>query len=639
MKSKTSYFNRTLFFNLFKRFWPIFIGYFLIWVIILPVALGNRINYAILTSSFADIRYLIAYAAQQVLQTGVYGGVIMSGAFGMFIAMAAFSYLYSSRSVSMICSLPIKREGVFLSVFTSGLVWLIISNVVVFLIAIAVESACGILQIGYLLQWLALVTLANLFFYGFSTLCASFTGHILVLPVVYIVLNFTAFVVEQLIASLMTVFVYGANNGLSYNALFLSPVVKLLMKTSVQSVNETLSDGTVNAVAYNYTGWTAMIIYAAVGILFAALAMLIIKHRRMETAGDVVALKPLKPIFKYCLAFGCALVLGSIVYLSFFSNNSVYGMKSAMLLLLFMLLGGFIGYFAAEMLIQKTLHVFSGRKWLGFGISALIIAGIVFGVKFDAFGYERRMPDISEIKGVSISCQGQNSLFENADNVKSALAIHSDIIANKDINEQCRGNGNNNPDLYSYSVKYVYTLKNGDTFERSYNIYYPATKDILSLTDLMNSKEAVDYRKESKIPVTIYNVTNSYLSYFDKATNTEQSIQLTAAQAYELYTECILPDFDDGTMGKVYFVIDDKYRTNVYDCTVNITFSQRVKARNYTDDYFYTSLTVKSARTNAWVNEHFALNLCTIGESQTIQNAQNGGKNGVVYAKTVPDYN
>ncbi len=633
MKSKTSYFNRTLFFNLFKRFWPIFIGYFVIWLIILPVALGNRVNYSILQNTFSDIRYLIAYAAQQILSTGVYGGVIMSGVFGLFIAMAAFSYLYSPRSVSMMCSLPIKREGVFLSVFTSGLVWLLLSNVIIFLITMGVESAYGVLQTGYLLQWLAMVCMLNIFFYGFATLCASFTGHILVLPIVYIVLNFTAFVVEQMVASLMSVFIYGANSGVSYKILYLSPVMKIMMKTSTVDEVETLADGSSYAISYSYNGWTSLLIYAAVGIAFAVFAMLIIKHRRMETAGDVVAARPLKPIFKYCLSFGCALVLGAGIYLSFFSSNSIYGVQSTLLILLFMLFGSFVGYFAAEMLIQKTLHVFSGRKWLGFGITALLLVAIVFSAKYDVFGYERRLPDINEVKGVSITCGGRDVLLEDAENIKTAVSLHSDIISHKDSNEQCYGNN----DLSNYNVNFVYTLKNGKTFERTYNIYYPATNDILTLTDLMNSKEGVEYRKESKIPVTIYNITDSSVSYFDKASSTNQSIQLTSEQAYELYTNCIVPDFDDGTMGKVWFVLDDNYYKNVYDCTVNITFFQKIKTKGYTDDYFYTTLTTNSARTNAWIQEHFALNFCTMGESKEITDLQNA-KDGTVKARATQKY-
>ena len=43
MKSKTSSFNKTLFFGLWKRFWPLFTAYGAIWVLLMPVALGNQL--------------------------------------------------------------------------------------------------------------------------------------------------------------------------------------------------------------------------------------------------------------------------------------------------------------------------------------------------------------------------------------------------------------------------------------------------------------------------------------------------------------------------------------------------------------------------------------------------------------------
>ena len=39
MRSKTSFFNKTLFLKSVARFWPVWGSYFVIWLIILPVVL------------------------------------------------------------------------------------------------------------------------------------------------------------------------------------------------------------------------------------------------------------------------------------------------------------------------------------------------------------------------------------------------------------------------------------------------------------------------------------------------------------------------------------------------------------------------------------------------------------------------
>ena len=625
MKSKTSYFNRTLFLNLLKRYWPIFAGYLVVWLIILPIALTNTIQYSQKTLEYSnDIRILVAAIGNQILTVGLYGGVIMSGVFGILIAMAAFSSLYNARSVSMMCSLPVKREGLFLSVFTAGLAAMFVINIIVFLITLAVEAGFGIMALGsgYALQWLAMVCMLNLFFFGFATLVASFTGHILVLPIVYIVLNFTMYVVEMITRTAMSMFIYGINVSNSYALVSLSPPVKLLEHSNIFGILEYPENYNSSLIGYSYEGWTALAIYAAVGIVFAAMAMLMIKHRRMETAGDVVAARPLKPIFKYCLSYGCALVIGIIIYKSAFSNATIYGVESMLFMLLFMLFGAFVGYFAAEMLMQKTLHVFSGRNWIGIGITAVIISALMFCGEFDVFGLEKKLPDASEVQDVSIICSSEIVLFEQPENIAAAIKLQGDIISHKDANEKYTGN-------YNAAVNYVsitYTFKNKKTLTREYNIYSDASDDIYSLNNLMNVPEAVDYRKELSVPVNSETIVGAYISYFDKHEKTYKNISMSPEETYKLYTDCILPDIDDGVLGKIWLVIDDSYLNTVYDCTIDFTVEKRIKENDYKNDYFYTTLTINSERTIKWVVDNYGIVLCTKGESNTILSNQSDAK-------------
>ena len=630
MKSKTSFFNRTLFLNLLKRYWPIFAGYFLVWLIVLPIALTNILQYNTYTAEFSNnILAFAAAAGRQILNSGLYGGVIISGIFGLLIAMAAFNYLYNARSVSMICSLPIKREGTFFSVFSSGLVTMFTINLFVFLISLSVTAAYGVLSLSYvyLLQWLAMVCMLNLFFFGFASLIAGLTGHILVLPMVYIVLNFTVYVVEMLVRTIMGLFIYGFSGNTSSVLAVLSPPVKLLMNSGISGILEEPDNYNSAVIGYNYTEWKIVIIYAAVGVLFALLAMLLIKHRRMETAGDVVAVKPLRPIFKYCLSGGCALVLGLLIFTTAFNSpTTLTGIRGAMLMLAFMLFGAFIGYFAAEMLMQKTLHVFKGGKWIGFGITAVLISAFLIGCEFDVFGIESKLPAASEVKGVSINSVGEAVFFEEPESIASAIKLHSDIITHKDANEQYTGNYNVN----SYYVTIIYTYNNGNTLTREYQLYSEASDDIYALNDLMNVKEAIDFRKELSVSVSIDTIADAYISYFDKASETYANIELSPEMAYQLYSECIIPDIEDCVLGKIWIVTDETYNNNVYDCTVNFSVEQRVKDNVYNSDYFYTTLNVDSKRTNNWITENCGITLATMGESSAMQYAYSDGK---VYAE------
>ncbi|NLH01250.1 MAG: hypothetical protein GX488_05020 [Clostridiales bacterium] len=627
MKSETSFFNRTLFFNLYKRYWPIFASYFIIWLIVLPLSLANSMQYASEMTRVNDIRESVASVGLRVLNQGIYGGAIMSAIFSILIAMAAFGYLYNARSVSMMCSLPIKREGVFVSVFSAGLAGMFAVNIIIFLITMAVEGAYGASTFGpsYLYQWLAMVCMMNLFFFGFATFCASLTGNIFVLPAVYVILNFTAYIVEFCIRTIMQIFIYGASPSAPYKFTVLSPFVKIA-KTHPSGITENVFDGSTLTYSYisgyYYEEWSTLAVYAVIGLVFAVCAMLIIKHRRMETAGDVVAVNPLKPVFKYCLSIGCALVLGILIFQIVFGSIVLpLGKKNLLFIftLLFMVFGAFIGYFSAEMLIQKTLRVFSGRKWIGFGITAVVISVIMFCGEYDVFGYERKIPDISDIKSVNLACSGESVVLERPENISATIDLHSSIISHKNANESCT-DGN------TYYVYIIYTLKNGKTFEREYHIYSKASDDIFKLADLMNVNEAVNYRKALSVPVSINTIADAYISYFDKTEAVYKNIELPAEQAYELYSQCIIPDINDGTLGKVWFETDSYYMKNVFDCTINFSIQQRIKDNNYNSDYFYTTLTVDSARTYKWIREKLGINLCSMGESKAIQEAQNNYK-------------
>lgn len=633
MKSRTSYFNATLFTNLLKRFWPVFLAYFLVWAVALPVGLNSAMSW----NTASDLNDPAINAANYVLSAGNYGGVFISALFAMIVAMAAFSYLYNSRSVSMICSLPIKREGVFASVFTAGLVGMLASNVLIFLITLGVEGIHGAIGVSYLLQWLAMVCLSNLFFYGFAALCASFTGHILVMPVVYIILNFTVFVVENIVSLIASYFVYGANtaNIFTQGSLFnLTPILRLTTTNSLHTNGVNLPNGGFQPISFQYQDWDALIIYAIVGVLFALAAMLLIKHRRMETAGDVVAVKPLKPVFKYCLSAGCALVVGAILFsITIEGKGSVGNISSMLIMLAYMIIGAFIGYFAAEMLMQKTLRVFRGKSWIGFFATIAVISVIMFCAEYDVFGYEKRLPDINEVEGVNVYVRGETALFEQTDNIEATIALQDSIVKNKAANERLLLEQMQYVDLNSYNVVFTYTMKNGKMFQRCYNLYYEENGDIDRLNELMNVREAIINRKAISVDSSIENFSDAYIEYFDKNSMTHTTMQLSAEDAYELYSTCVVPDIDDETLGGIWLNSNSEdYLNTVYACRIIINFSQRVADGEYEYSYFETTATVNSQRTNQWLKEH-GIELITQGERAKLSENIEPIDEGVVHAQ------
>ncbi len=630
MKSKTSYFNGTLFLGVFKRFWPIFAGYFLILAAALPMALANNLAWLSYNPSGGN---LVLAAAEQVLNTGYLGGAIISFVFALLIAMAAFSYLYNARSVSMMCSLPIKREGVFLSVFTAGLTGMFFVNLLVFFISLGVEAIYGAVGFSYLLQWLLMTCLSNVFFFGFAAVCASFTGHILVLPAIYVVLNFTAVVVEAIVTSLMESFIYGAtSSGGIENSRFLSPILEMTLGWRTSSVTQKLSDGTFIVTDYVYSGWPMLFAYAVVGILFSIAAMLLLRRRPMETAGDVVAVRPLKPVFKYCLSLGCALVLGIILF-SWVSISGYWGtpLTQIISLIIFMLLGGFIGYFAAEMLMQKTLRVFSGQNWLRFGLVSLVIIALMLCGEYDVFGFEKRLPEADKVESITITSGGENAILSQPENIQAAIDLHREIIEGKKENEALLSKSDYQD---RYGVSIYYFMEDESMLLRRYDIQYVEGGIIDSLNEIMNLKEAVDARKEVSVPVSENNIADAYIDYFNPVTMNSEYLPITAEEAYELYTQCLVPDIDEGNLGKVWLVSNDGYRNTVYNATINIIFSNRIADGEYKSHYFYTTPTVTALRTESWLHEH-GIDMLTYAQTDELYEGQNYYNEPIYYEKTI----
>lgn len=603
MPSKTSFFNKALFLNLLARFWPVWAVYALIWTIALPLP-----QIAQLSEKYQDgiPQDVLASIGSYTLEAGWLIGAILSLITCLAAAMAVFSYLYNAKSAGFIASLPIRREGMFVTAFTAGLTGLLAANVLVFALTVLVQAICGVLVITYLLQWLAIVSMLNVFFYGFACLCAMLTGHIVVLPLVYMVLNFTVAVVEVIVRYLLDGIVFGLSVKGSMLS-FMSPIVYLLTNYSIIGVAETVNNDT-SIVSYYMESscWQALALYAAVGIVFAALALLLYRKRRMESASDVVAIPTLRPVFKYCMAFGCAVVLGAALYLLIFSANDLTGMATLLVLLSMMLIGGAIGYFAADMMMKKSFRVFNKRSWGGLLIFSACVVVVMFAAEFDVFGFERRLPSSDRIDSVFVYTYSCNSTFTQGDNIEAVRELHQSIINNKALHE------NASTGYYSSSIylNIEYTLDNGSVFRRSY--YLAADDETLEdedcdarlLNELMNTTEAIETRKQLNIPMTESNVDYAQIDYYDIETKSYNRIYLTAREAVELYETCILPDMEDGNIGRIWLFIDESYYENVYSATFSVDLYMQNEDGLYSGEYFYTTVLTTSERTLKWLERH-----------------------------------
>ena len=96
MQSKTLCFNGTLFRRNLTRFWPLWLLYAAIWLLMGPVGLFVEIYGRYARNINAE--NLFNNVRSQLLDISANGGLIMGAIFGVLFAMALYSYLTTARS-------------------------------------------------------------------------------------------------------------------------------------------------------------------------------------------------------------------------------------------------------------------------------------------------------------------------------------------------------------------------------------------------------------------------------------------------------------------------------------------------------------------------------------------------------------
>ena len=477
MQSKTSFFNRTLFRKNLSRYWPLwgfasFVGFLAPAALLVQMLQSGSMSLEPLRSR--EIYYYLLSDAVP----------IVSLVYAILCAMAVWNYLYHPRSVGMMHSLPIRREGLFLTNLLSGLAMMAIPYLVAGGLGTLLFACCGGFDAWGTLATILAVIGQSVTFFGLATFCAFLTGNIFALPVLYFLLNFLAPLGDWLCNLFARGFLFGFTADYSGTVDFLCPMVYLTQRLYVNSEYETVRD---SALEYqnrltSVTLENAWLIaaYAAAGLVFLALAYLLYRRRESERAGDVVAVRVFRPVFRFGVAALSALLGGRLLYALLWESFQAGDTFTPVPLAICLIVAALIGYYAASMLLAKSLRVFRGSA---VGALCLVAACAAFcaGMRYDLFGIERRIPDKSEITQLEIylarntyylTPEEQPELLSGAQDLQRTLIAQKDLIRSNYVTYR-HGSTSSDPNA-STNIRYIYTLKNGATVEPSTRSPSPA---------------------------------------------------------------------------------------------------------------------------------------------------------------------
>ena len=585
MKSGTSFFNRSYSLHLLRRFWPLWALWLVLLILIGPVLLGSAPP-----ESFGTPAEYANNLNRTILESGRILAFLSILA-GPLVAMAMLSWLYSPRICGMVNALPMKRETVWFTSVLTGLLPMLAADLLVFLVILAGWGGRAGVETAHVRTWLKLVVLGNTAFYGMACFCGVLTGNVLVLPAVYLVLGCTASVAESTARALLGDLVY----GYTYDSLWLHGLSPFLHLTTVlhyvgrlpgTAQAGTVQPGTVFP-EYHMEGMGYLAAIAAAGVLLILLALPVLKKRSMESAGEIVAVPVLRPVFRVCMAVGCGLV-GAAALCEIVLCNLLHGRALAAAVVAALCACAFVGFFAAQMLMKKTLRVFGGG-WKQLGVM---------------------LPNSLEVS--------------EPESIAACLEAHRGLIANKDRDEAAGSSRR------GWVLQLDYALKNGKHFTRRYRIPIneadesdPTSSAMLWQT-LSNTPEAILARAGARNTFSAKTIRYACVMV-DLPTGdpmrgwqNEQYV-LTSEQAESLYLEGILPDAREGNIARSYVFSGSEQQRELTNVSIQI---ERETVRRLTPDglgYYYDgdaslwlSVLESSSHTRRWLEE----NLGVVPENQ-----------------------
>ena len=593
MTSKISCFDRAVFRRALKKTAPVWILYTL-YELLLPLRL---FSFCRGVSSCTDD--FLVQIEKTILGYARINASLLPFLLGGLLAWVLFFWLFRAGTAYFYAALPVRRETLFLTNYLTGLLLCAAPALLSSLLLWAVGAGFGAAALVPAMQVFAATMLGFLLFFSFAVLVCCVVGQMAAMPIVYVILNFTFFVLEAIMRHLLFTFVYGMpysqSSTMQSFALHATPVLGLLQGGFRVATDWAERDGMYYMeYAPRLEGWGYLGALAALGLVFALCAFLLLKHREMERSGDVIAVGWLRPVALYVFTLGCALVLGALMAELFSSNTA----DNFWYVLLFLFMGAFVGYFAGKMLLQKTIHVFRSG-WLGLGACCLALLLAFGAAEFDLFGYSRYLPERSAVQAAGLTHYQSNGLYTTQDDafIQDVLNLHTAAVSEKSKQEHRRHAYQLGTD-YTEQFYITYRMTDGTLTERYYSIVYSDAdlEDPDSLISrfsaLYNSPGSVLIRTGFDTPRTEKNVLSCYVSSFD----TGESLELTGRDAWRVYTAC-LDDINAGLLGAEDVSGSGSTKEADNYTPLNLIFTVTTQVPGQTDSLYIDSIPLAAEET------------------------------------------
>ena len=420
MKSRTSFFNKTAFKKDVTRFaslWGFYTLCMVLGMMLLTQGAGN------------------GYSFQRDLASLPGPMNIINFGYAAVVVQLLFGDLYNSRMCNALHALPLRRESWFGTHVAAGLMFSLVPTLVGALVAAGLDAAGNsIVTASYQLPWLNLLAmnLQYLFFFALALFCAMCVGNRFAQLVVYGIINFASVIIFWLVDTFFAPMFYGIRLEPEPFATF-APVV-YGADTEYFDMQVVYNDQHERVGAWftlEMEGWTYTAICAVIGIALIVAALLLYRRRKLESAGDFMAVKALEPIFMVVFP----LVSAGAVY---FVTDGMLGVGG----MVYLVIGMVIGYIAGRMLLERTTRVFSKKNILGFVALAVAFGAVCLTVKADPLGWEDWIPAVDEVEFVKVYAGyytgGRSADMDTPEEIEKVLRVHEIGLNDRNVSDRAQ---------------------------------------------------------------------------------------------------------------------------------------------------------------------------------------------------------
>lgn len=509
-----SFFNPALLRSDLRRCWPLLAGYTFLWFLILPLRMWNDVPADLQAAQPEDARR----TALEIIGNATTAAIWIHLIFGIVLAMALFSYLSSARGTYGMHSFPASRGCQFRTHVLSCVGCVAVSNVLICLLS----AQSGGTHWGASLSWLVFSLVTFLLFFSLGIFCCMLCGWLPAMAVAYGAVNCVVIFCRILADAMCSIFYPSYNDtvlsmGQNHIVAWLTPVLRLHL--DLQGMYKDGSGPLLSA-----TAWKSLLVYGIAALVLLVAGALLYRIRRSEASGDTLSFRPLRPVVRWVVGILGGLGLGLVLAAMLSCTKNTPALLACIVTL------GLACMIGTQMLIARTPRVF-GKLWPELLALCIALVALCLCIRADVFGYERRVPQVSQVESVGIY---QRSIYRNTAKITDpeeigAITQAHRYLAGRAAGEKCT------PDSSEINtICITYNLKNGGTLSRQYQL---RSEDLTAVRAMLESETFRRSVVLDSVNVNAEALRHGYINNSDKAL-----IRDLSAQECKLLYQTLLED-------------------------------------------------------------------------------------------------